>query len=55
MDIWAYCASCRRWFYVGSDPGETSSSCRCPVCVSTPTAWSDRAQHAAPEAVAVAG
>jgi hypothetical protein len=43
MDIWVYCASCRRWFYVAVDPADV----HCPVCVCPPTLWHDRADPAA--------
>ena len=43
MDIWAYCDSCERWFYVGGAVDEALGKGHCPVCVSTPAAWRNRA------------
>lgn len=40
-DIWAYCNSCQRWFYAGSDAAMGRDDTSCPVCAHPPVCLSD--------------
>ncbi len=43
-DMWAYCNSCQRWFFAGSDPGLTAGDADCPVCLHPAVCIADHAQ-----------
>lgn len=42
MDVWAYCASCARWYFVPSSTIEALCEERCPVCDTKPDRYEDR-------------
>jgi hypothetical protein len=37
-ELWAYCETCARWYYVPAPHGTTAPLPDCPVCQSEPIA-----------------